>query len=582
MLTGDLIKRLSDGVLLARKKTLGCLTDDLSRPLIAICNSYSEINLAHLNFTFLAKKIREGVLLGGGIPIEFGMIAACDAIAHGRPHQKYILPAREVMADSIEVFLNAHGIFDALVCLGACDKVIPATLMAAMRANIPTIIVTGGPQFASLNTETNADVCSRIATKRAKEAAPVEAGFPRERLFDERDIKTLYLDGKITDAEFTDLYYSTVSNVGVCRPYATAGTMLCVTEALGMCLSGSALIPQLSVEKGRQATLAGQTIMKLVRHNIRPKDIVTHASIENALRCLMAIGGAQNAILHLLAIANTAGIPFDYADVDRISRSTPFLIDLKRNFGRDISGFREAGGVIGVLRRIRGLIHEEVMTVDGVKLGTLIDETGQIGDVIKTVDNPISQHGGVLVMKGNLAQRGALLNIANVPEDKLRQRYVRKAITFNSQEEFCSYIITKKPDHEAVIIVRYEGPVGGPGMRESHRISEIINHFNLLHEDFILVTDGRFSGASQGFIIGYVAPEAANEQSLLGLIKDGDVVEICMQKREVNLLVGESEIAQRRLQHLPKLQEIPEHYQYLKKYRKLVQGAEVGAVLKLS
>jgi dihydroxy-acid dehydratase len=568
----DPIQKLSEGVVAARKKTLGFLNEDLAKPVVAICNSFSELNLAHLNFNNIAQKIREGVLMSGGAPVEFGMIAMCDSMAHGRLQEKYVLPAREIMADSIEAYINAHGVFDGMVCIGTCDKVLPAMLIAAARVNIPTVVVTGGPQFPALNQHVNQQCCASIRSRRRVDADP-------ERMHDEKYIKALYLEEKITAEEFIDLYYSTNSNVGICRPYATAGTMNYFTEALGMALADSALVPELSTEKTLRAKQAGIQIMELVQTGTRPRDVITRRSVENAIRCVIATGGSMNVILHALAIANTAGVRMDYADIEQLSATTPFLIDLKNRHALDMAVFRGAGGVFGVMKRLGDVIHRDARTVNGRSIGELMDEIPQVGPTIAPREKAISPQGAIRVLRGTLAPRGALFNAANVPPEKLGQTYLRRAVVFDSYEDFAVSVAERTLEQNAAIVIRYEGPIGGPGMREAHRVSEVVNHLNLLQNDFVLITDGRYSGASNGFIIGYLAPEAGEPGSPLALVENGDEIRICLRENRLDLCLPPEEYRSRAENRQERLPSVPHEYAYLRRYRRLVGPTDQGALI---
>ena len=568
----DPIRKLSDGVTAARKKTLGFRTDDLAKPVIAIINSYSELNLAQLSFNAVAQRVREGVLMSGGMPIESGMVALCDSMAHGRLHEKYILAGRDIMADSIETYVNAHGVFDAMVCIGTCDKVLPAMLMAAARVDIPTVVVTGGPQIPELNQDVNHAACAEIQRRRRLDADP-------ERMGDEKYIKSLYLDGKITDEEFIELYYSTNSNIGICRPYATAGTMNYFTEALGLALSGSALVPELSTEKMLYAKQAGVRAVELARRKVTALDIVTRESVENALRAIIATGGSMNAVLHALAVANTAGLDMDYGDVQRLSADTPTLVDLKNQHTLNMTMFRAAGGILGVMKRLGDRIHPGVQTVDGVTLGTLLDGLGQVGRAIAGLDRPLSPEGGIRVLRGSLAPRGALFNTSNVPRERLEFSETRPAAVFESYEDFAASVATRGLAPRSAVVVRFEGPIGGPGMREAHRVSEVVNHLNLVGDDLVLITDGRYSGASNGFIIGYLAPEAAEAGSPLALVRDGDPIEICLRTNRLDLCVDAAELAHRAAGELPTPPPVPAKYSYLRRYRRLVGPTDRGALV---
>ena len=570
------IDKLSSGVVRARKKTLGFLDEELDKPVIAIGNSFSELNLAHLNFNNVTQRVREGILMTGGAPIECGLIAMCDSMAHGRVEEKYILPSREIMADAIEAYITAHGVFDGMVCIGTCDKVLPAMAMAAVRVDVPTVIVTGGPQPLMLNQAATANACCEMGKRRSRRGAGFD-GDP-DRLRDEKYVKSLYLDGKIDEEDFVDLYYSTNATPGTCRPYATAGTMNYFIEALGLSLFDSSLVPEGSTERGLRAKQAGIAAVRLAAARVRPRTIVTRESMENALRCVLATGGSMNVLLHALAIANTAGLDMDYGDVARLAATTPFLIDLKNEHALDMSRFRSSGGIFGVMRALGDLVHADVPTVNGQTVGELMDEV-ELGPAIHGRDKPISERGGIRVLRGSLAPRGAFFNTANVAAQRLSGAHVRRAAVFESFEHFAASAASGALAPEAAIVIRYEGPVGGPGMREAHRVAEVVNHLNLLDADHILITDGRYSGASNGFIIGYLAPEAGEPGSPLSLIEDGDRVRVSLDDDTLDWCVPPEEARRRAQEHVHTLPPIPDGFPFLHRYRRLVGAVDRGAIL---
>jgi dihydroxy-acid dehydratase len=567
----DAVEHLSRRVLEARKKTLGFLPADVSKPVVAICNSYSELNLAHLGFNYVSQKIREGVLMAGGMPIEFGLPAICDSMPRGKTSEKYVLPAREAMADAIEIYIATHAVFDAMVCVGTCDKVLPAILIAAARLNIPTVVVTGGPQIAALNHGMSHDTCAKLNRNRRVKLDP-------EKMIDEKRVKSMLLSGELTDEEFVELYYATNSNIGICRPYATAGTMNYFTESLGLALTGSALVPELSMEKTAYAKRAGETAVQLARAGIRARDIITRGSLENAIRGLVATGGAMNGVMHALAVANSAGIAMDYEDIERLAETTPFLIDLKNQHALDMTRFRAGGGILGVMKRLGDLVDRNAMTVDGRSLGELIDDTGELNSAIRTREAPLAPRGGIRVLKGSLAPRGALFNVSNIGSDRLKVEHRRRAAVFDSHEQFVAGLAVGLPYPDAAVVIRYEGPKGGPGMRETHRISEVIAHMNALGSDFLLITDGRYSGASDGFIIGYLAPEAAEPGAPLALVEDGDEIVVDIPQNRLDLNVPGEILAERARRFCPPVPDPLSDFPYLARYRRLVGPVDRGAI----
>lgn len=570
------IEKLSEGVVNARKKTLGFLDEERDKPVIAIGNSFSELNLAHLNFNNVTQRVREGILMTGGAPIECGLLAMCDSMAHGRVQEKYVLPSREIMADAIEAYITAHGVFSGMVCVGTCDKVLPAMAMAAVRVDVPTILVTGGPQPPQLNHAATAHACCEMGKRRHRRGEAFTADV--DRLRNEKYVKSLYLDGAIDEEDFVDLYYSTNATPGTCRPYATAGTMNYFLEALGLSLFDSSLVPEGSTERALRAKQAGIAAVRIAETQLRPRQVVTRGAVENALRCVLATGGSMNVILHALAIANTAGLQMDYADVARLADETPFLIDLKNEHALDMSRFRGAGGVFGVMKALGDLIDHDAMTVNGRTVGELLTETER-GPAIAPREAPLQPRGGIRVLRGTLAPRGALFNTSNVPPCRLTDTLVRPAAVFESFEQFAASAAAGSIGRNAAIVIRYEGPIGGPGMREAHRVAEVVNHLNVLDADHILITDGRYSGASSGFIIGYLAPEAGEPDSPLSLIQNGDEIRVSLTDNRLDWIVPADEVERRRAQHDGAVPPIPEQFPYLHRYRRLVGPTDRGAIL---
>jgi dihydroxy-acid dehydratase len=379
--------------------------------------------------------------------------------------------------------------------------------------------------------------------------------------------------------EFVELYFSTQATIGICRPYATAGTMNYFTEAIGLALSGSALIPELSTEKAHLATAAGARAVALAAGGPRPSDIVTADSVRNGILSIIATGGSMNAILHALAVANTAGIDIDYRDVAAWSAATPFLVDLKNRHTVNMTEFRAAGGVLGVLKNLGSRVSRDVPTVDSVRLGELLDRVTDVGDAIACEARAVSPRGAIRVLTGTLAPRGALFNSANVHQDRLTLNEVRRAVVFDSYEDFAAGAVRGDLPAAAAVVIRFEGPIGGPGMREAHRVSEVVNHLNLLDQDLVLITDGRYSGASKGFVIGYLAPEAAEPGSPLALIRTGDPVVIDLPGDRLDLQVPPAELQRRAQSEVPGPPPVPTGYRYLARYRRLVGPTDRGALV---
>ncbi|WP_438447623.1 dihydroxy-acid dehydratase [Gorillibacterium sp. sgz5001074] len=512
----------------------------LDKPVIAVANSWNEIVPGHVHLRQVADRVKRGIEQADGVALEFNTIAVCDGIAQGHKGMKYSLPSRETIADSVEIMVEAHGIFDGLVVLSSCDKIVPGMLMAAARLNLPGLAVLGGV------------MPNHIKPKESKAA------------------RRAFLDGKLDEkglVEITNQYYP---GPGACPFLGTANTMQGMTEALGMALPNTSWMQALSEEQLDAAEAAGRQAVELVRQGIKPRDIMTREAFENAISVLLAMGGSLNACLHLPAIAHEAGIELPMELFDTISRRVPFLAGVTPNNQEyTTNDLQRAGGMSALMQELRPLIRTGALTVTGRSVGENIEGAEVLDrDVIRELSKPLDAEGGIAVLKGNLAADGALVKQSAVPEEL--RTFAGPAKVFQSEEEFEEAYEAGRISEGDAVIIRYEGPKGGPGMRELHRCTEILGKFKRV----ALVTDGRFSGASAGLSIGYASPEAA-EGGTLALVEDGDLVEIDIAARSLNVRVSEAELAARaeRLEVLKK-----EAARFLRLYAGQTTSAASGAV----
>jgi dihydroxy-acid dehydratase len=530
---------------------LGLTKEELDRPLIGIVSSYNEIVPGHMNLDKITQAVKTGVAMAGGTPIVFPAIAVCDGIAMGHTGMKYSLITREIIADSTEAMVMAHG-FDGLVMIPNCDKNVPGLLMAAARLNIPTVFVSGGPMLAG-----------RVGGKKTSLSSMFEA-------------VGAYAAGKIDEEKLTEFEEKTCPSCGSCSGMYTANSMNCLTEVLGMGLRGNGTIPAPYSARIELAKHAGMQIMDLVKKDIRPRDIMTAAAIKNAVTADMALGCSTNSMLHLPAIANECGIDFDLDMVNEISEKTPNLCHLAPAGPTYMEDLNEAGGVYAVLSQLAeaGLIDTEVMTCTGKTLGENIqtavnkDET-----VIRPLSDPYSRTGGIAVLKGNLAPDGCVVKRSAVAAEMLRHEGPAKV--YNSEEEAIAAIYGGKIEAGDVVVIRYEGPAGGPGMREMLSPTSAIAGMGL-DKAVALITDGRFSGATRGASIGHVSPEAASG-GMIAYVKDGDRIAIDIPSYSIKLLVSDEELAKRKAE-MPILKK-ENVYGALRRYSEQVSSADKGAVV---
>lgn len=533
-------------------KAMGYTDEEIRRPLIGVVNSKSEIIPGHIHLDTIAEAVKAGIRMAGGTPVEFGAIGVCDGIAMGHVGMKYSLATRELIADSCEAMALAHS-FDGVVFIPNCDKIVPGMLMAAARINVPSIVVSGGPMLSVNRNGVQLDLNSTFEAVGA------------------------YKAGKMTEEEVYEYEEHSCPGCGSCSGMFTANSMNCLTEVLGLGLPGNGTIPAVYAERTRLAKMAGMKIMELVEKDIKPSDILTPKAFENALTVDMALGCSTNSILHLPAIANEAGVEINLDIVNEISAKVPNLCKLAPAGHHHVQDLYFAGGVQAVMNELskKNLINLDLPTVTGKTVGENISKA-KVADynVIRSIENPYSATGGIAVLRGNLAPDGAVVKRSAVAQEMLVHK--GPARVFDSEEEVIVAIYNGKIQKGDVVVIRYEGPKGGPGMREMLSPTSAIAGMGL-DKDVALITDGRFSGATRGASIGHVSPEAM-EGGNIALVKEGDIISIDIPKGKLELEVSEEEMAQRRKEWKAPEPKITKGY--LGRYAKLVTSASTGAVLK--
>ncbi|MEE1186014.1 MAG: dihydroxy-acid dehydratase [Acutalibacteraceae bacterium] len=530
---------------------LGLTEEEQKRPLIGIVSSYNEIVPGHINIDKIVDAVKLGVSMAGGTPIVFPAIAVCDGIAMGHTGMKYSLVTRDLIADSTEAMAMAHG-FDGLVMVPNCDKNVPGLLMAAARLNIPTVFVSGGPMLAG-----------HIDGKKTSFSSISEAVGE-------------FNAGKIDEQKLKEYECSTCPTCGSCSGMYTANSMNCLTEALGMGLKGNGTIPAVYSSRIILAKHAGMAIMNLVEKDIRPRDIMSEKAIMNALTVDMALGCSTNSMLHLPAIAHECDIEINLDIANKISERTPNLCHLAPAGRTYIEELDEAGGVYAVMNELdkKGLINKDCITVTGKTVGENIAGcVNKNHDVIRPVENPYSQTGGIAVLRGNLAPEGSVVKRSAVAPEMLKHEGPAKV--YESEEEAQQAINSGCIKPGDVVVIRYEGPKGGPGMREMLNPTSAIMGMGL-GSSVALITDGRFSGATRGACIGHITPEAASG-GLIGVVEDGDIISIDINNNKIELKVSDEEIERRMKNFVPKQKELKG---YLKRYSSMVSGGAYGAILK--
>ncbi len=530
-------------------KALGLTNEEIKKPLIGVVNSFNEIVPGHKHLREIAEAVKKGVLMAGGTPLEFPSISVCDGIAMNHEGMKYSLVSREIIADSTEVMAMAHGL-DGLVMIPNCDKSVPGMLMAAARIDIPTVVVSGGPMLAG-----------KVRGKKVDLSTVFEAVGSVSA-------------GTMTEEELIELENSACPSCGSCSGMFTANSMNCMTEALGLGLPGNGTIPAVYADRYRLATYAGMAVMNLVEKNITPSQILTQEAFNNALAVDMALGCSSNTVLHLLAIAYEAGIEMNLDIINEISEKTPNLCRLRPAGPYHIEDLHDAGGVMAVMNELskRDLLDLNIINVTGKSLGEIIDDYKVLDNkIIASVEAPFSETGGIAVLRGNLAPDGAVVKRSAVADEMLVHQ--GPARVFDSEEESVDAILGGKIKKGEVLVIRYEGPKGGPGMREMLTPTSALAGMGL-DKDVALVTDGRFSGATRGASIGHVSPEAC-VGGPIAFVEDGDEVKIDMVKGSLNFVIDDEELRKRKEKWVPKKVEVKG---YLAKYEKIVTSASTGAV----
>ena len=531
---------------------LGFTDEEMQKPMIGIVSSYNEIVPGHMNLDKIVDAVKLGVAEAGGMPVVFPAIAVCDGIAMGHVGMKYSLVTRDLIADSTECMALAHQ-FDGLVMVPNCDKNVPGLLMAAARLNIPTVFVSGGPMLAG-----------HINGKKKSLSSMFEA-------------VGAYAAGNMSEEDVYEYECKVCPTCGSCSGMYTANSMNCLTEVLGMGLQGNGTIPAVYSERIKLAKHAGNTIVRLIKDNICPRDIMTKEAFANALTMDMALGCSTNSMLHLPAIAHEAGVELDIELANEISEKTPNLCHLAPAGPTYMEDLNEAGGIYAVMKEIskKGLLNLDCLTVTGKTVGENIkNATNKNPEVIRTIDNPYSETGGLAILKGNIAPNGSVVKRSAVVPEMLK--HSGPARVFDCEDDAIKAIKGGKIVEGDVVVIRYEGPKGGPGMREMLNPTSAIAGMGL-GSSVALITDGRFSGASRGASIGHIAPEAA-AGGPIGLINEGDIIDIDINAHSINVRLTDSELEERKKSFKPRINEVSG---YLARYRQLVTSADKGAILSM-
>ena len=533
----------------ALMKATGLIDEELERPIVGVANSWSELIPGHIHLRTLSEAVKAGIRMAGGTPLEFYTIGICDGIAMGHEGMRSPLVSREIIADSVEVVGRAHA-FDAMAFISSCDKIEPGMVMSALRLNLPSIFVTGGPML-----------CGFVRGKRLT----IDSSF---------EAVGAHMAGKVGDGELKEIEEYACPGAGSCAGLYTANTMACMIEAMGLSLPGGGTIPAVDARRARLAKKSGLALMDLFRKGIKPKEIVTAKSLRNAIAVDVAMGGSTNAVLHLMAIANEAGVRLDLEDFDSVSRKTPQIVDMMPAGKVAVEDLNRAGGVQAILKRLAegGLIELSCVTATGCTVGENIGSAAAYGDTIHKLERPIRPSGALAVLRGNLAPEGAVIKTAGLKKTS----FTGKALVFDCEEDGMKAAEQGKIKRGSVVTIRYEGPKGGPGMREMLSLTSIIVGMGL-GEDVALITDGRFSGATHGMMVGHISPEAA-EGGPVAVLQDGDIVTIDIERRRLDADIGERELKSR----LSKWSPPKEKYSTgaLHRYSRMVTSASTGAILR--
>ena len=532
--------------------SMGYTDEELKRPLIGIISAYSEIVPGHIHLDKLSQAVKAGVLIGGGTPILIPAIGVCDGIAMGHLGMKYSLPSRELIADSVESMVIAHGL-DGVVLVPNCDKIVPGMIMGLLRMNIPGIVISGGAMLPGEHGDSKVSLSNIFEAVGAKKA------------------------NLINDAELEEYAQHTCPSCGSCAGMYTANSMNCLSEALGIALPGNGTIPAVYSARTLLAKKAGMQVMELLKKDIKPLDIITAESFKNALAVDMALGCSTNSVLHLLAIANEAGIELDLKIINEVSDRTPNLCHLAPAGHNYIEDLYKAGGIPAVMKELDkgGFINTSLLTATGKTIAENIkDAVNKNNNVLRNIENPYSKTGGIAILWGNIAKDGCVVKRSAVADEMLVHK--GPARVFDSEEEAIAAIYAGKINKGDVVVIRYEGPKGGPGMREMLNPTSALAGMKL-DKDVALITDGRFSGASRGASIGHVSPEAASGGEI-AFIKENDIISIDIPNHKINLEISDEEMEKRRKEIA--IKPLEEIRGWLGRYRKLVQSANTGAILK--
>jgi dihydroxy-acid dehydratase len=528
-------------------RSLGVTDREMELPFIGIANAYNTIVPGHVHLRWLAEKVREGITAAGGVPFEFGVIGICDGIAMGHEGMRYSLPSRENIADSIELMAQAHR-FDGLVCIGTCDKIVPGMLMAAARCNLPSIVLTGGPMLSGYQDGKDLSLID-IFEGVGKVAA-----------------------GTMSETALCELERCAMPGCGSCQGLYTANTMACMTEAMGMSLPGCAAIPAVDAGKLRIARETGEAIIPLVKKQIKPRDIITKESLHNAIRVDMALGGSTNTVLHLMAIAVEAEVPLSLQDFNTLAESVPHICHMQPSGPHSMQTLYRSGGIPAVLKRLEKHL-DDCPTVSGKKILQIAEAANVKNElVIRSTLDPISPAGGLKILFGSLAPDGAVVKCAAVPKDMWKHK--GPARVFDGEQLAMKAILAREINEGDVIIIRYEGPRGAPGMPEMLSPTSALMGFG--YTNVVLITDGRFSGGTRGPCIGHVAPEAAIGGPI-ALISEKDQIEIDLFRKKIDILVDAKTLEQRKRTWKPTTKPLSG---VLARYAKTVEQANLGAVQK--
>ena len=519
----------------------GFTYDDLQKPIIAIANSWNEFNHGHTIHRELAEWVKKGVRRAGGTPMEFNAPGPCDGLAVGNPGMHYILPTRELVSSVVEATVRGHPVFDGMVMISSCDKINPGMLIAAAQLDIPAIHLAGGPSLPAIS------------------------------FAESRQIRKDFLEGKLSDRELAEGNARLYSTHGSCAYIGTANTMTVMAEALGMALPGSALAPAASEKRKLFAQSSGEQVVRLAEIGLTPNRIMTREAFINSIRVAAALGGSTNYVIHIIATAKRAGVGIHLEDIDEINCGTPLLAEIAPNGPYSVIDLDKAGGIPAVMKELSAHLHLDALTVTGKTLAENLESAPEPDRrIIHSMQEPVDKEGGIVILRGNLAPGGAIVKRSAVPAEL--HHYSGPARVFSSEQDCIQAIDDGQVREGEVLVVKYEGPRGGPGMREMHRLS---NRLKALKTRIALVTDGRFSGADSGLMIGHVTPEAA-EKGAIGVVEDGDVIEIDLSARKLNLLLPDEELKKRLEQFIP--QPRPLNSELMQHYRERVGCAADGAI----